>query len=200
MCNPLGASTNHIVAWSAIERCRYDYEIERLHLESDEILQRFGEFNPSSQSARESQIESFLKDQFPNLLSSSSSSSSSSNSPHASSSPLHHSSTPPLRSPQLRLGFDVAASGQGDLAVIYIDEAKGDDLSLRALFTCRTEDWHFLKTVLFAFLRELRSVQAVGDETGLGKQICWEARYHFGGRFQAVNFSSKKHDIGFPLM
>jgi len=68
------------------------------------------------------------------------------------------------------------------------------------LFTCRTEDWHFLKTVLFQFLRELRSVQAMGDETGLGKQICWEARYHFDGVFSAVNFSSKKHDIGFSLM
>src|SRR5207253_1152887 len=29
MCNPLGAAANHIVDWSAIERCRYDYEIER---------------------------------------------------------------------------------------------------------------------------------------------------------------------------
>jgi len=42
------------------------------------------------------------------------------------------------------------------------------------LFTCRTEDWHFLQTVLFRFLRELRYVQAAGDATGLGKQICWK--------------------------
>ena len=44
-----------------------------------------------------------------------------------------------------RLGFDVAASGQGDLAAIYVDEARGNELWLRGLFTCRTEDWHFLK-------------------------------------------------------
>ena len=37
---------------------------------------------------------------------------------------LQHSSTP-LKSRKYCLGFDVAASGQGDLAVIYIDEAKG---------------------------------------------------------------------------
>jgi len=99
-----------------------------------------------------------------------------------------------------RLGFDVAASGQGDLAVIYIDEANGDELSLRALFTCRTEDWHFLTTVLFYFLRMLRSVKAAGDETGLGKQICWQAASQFGSLFSRVNFSSKKHDLGFTLM
>src|SRR5438094_4194695 len=93
---------------------------------------------------------------------------------------LQHSSTP-LKSRKYCLGFDVAASGQGDLAVIYIDEAKGDELWLRALFTCRTEDWHFLKTVLFHFLRNLRSVQAAGDESGLGRQICWEAAKHYSG-------------------
>jgi len=72
--------------------------------------------------------------------------------------------------------------------------------SLRALFTCRTEDWHFLKTVLFYFLRMLRSVKAAGDETGLGKQICWEAASQFGGVFSKVNLSGKKHDLGFALM
>src|SRR5213082_2614739 len=87
---------------------------------------------------------------------------------------LQHSSTP-LKSRKYCLGFDVAASGQGDLAVIYIDEAKGADLWLRGLFTCRTEDWNFLETVLFYFLKLLQRVQAAGDETGLGNQICWRA-------------------------
>ena len=36
-----------------------------------------------------------------------------------------------------------------------MDEAKGDELWLRGLFTCRTEDWHFLKTALFYFLQNL---------------------------------------------
>ena len=44
MCNPLGATTNHVVDWSAIERCRYDYEIIRVHLEHDQIIERFGRF------------------------------------------------------------------------------------------------------------------------------------------------------------
>src|SRR5437667_199501 len=43
------------------------------------------------------------------------------------------STTPSLRSSQLRLGFDVAASGQGDLAAFYIDEFKDSALWLRAL-------------------------------------------------------------------
>src|SRR5207249_7456965 len=37
MCNPRGAATNHIVEWSAIERCRYDYQIIRVHFEHTQI-------------------------------------------------------------------------------------------------------------------------------------------------------------------
>src|SRR5882672_2913378 len=173
MCNPLGASTNHIVDWSVIERCRYDYEIARVHLEHAQIIEKFGEFNPSQACNREHEIGRFLLHAFNKILTTKS---------------------------KYRLGFEVAASGQGDLAVIYIDEANGDQLSLRALFTCRTEDWHFLKTVLFYFLRMLKSVKAAGDETGLGKQICWEAASQFGSLFSKVNFSGKKHDLGFALM
>jgi len=184
MCNPLGASTNHIVDWSVIERCRYDYEISRVHLEHAQILEKFGEFSPSNQDARQRQIENFIRDAFSALFDS----------------PSIQNQNPKSKNRFYRLGFDVAASGRGDLAVIYIDEAKGDELSLRALFTCRTEDWHFLKTVLFYFLRVLRSVKAAGDETGLGKQICWEAASPFGSRFIKVNFSGKKHDLGFALM
>jgi phage FluMu gp28-like protein len=97
------------------------------------------------------------------------------------------------------LGFDVAASGQGDLAVFYIDEVKGSDLLLRALLSARTEDWNFLKTVLFFLLQRLPTLEGAGDETGLGRQICWEAASHYS-RFIKVNFASKKHDLGFSLM
>ena len=173
MCNPLGAATNHIVDWSAIERCRYDYEITRLHFDHAQIIQQFGDFCPGRELNREQEITSLIHNRFLKLFQTRNT---------------------------YRLGFDVAASGQGDLAVIYIDELIGEELWLRALFTCRTEDWHFIKTVLFTFLRELSSVQAAGDETGLGKQICWEARYQFGGIFAPINFSAKKHDIGFSLM
>ncbi len=34
----------------------------------------------------------------------------------------------------------------------------------------------------------------------MGQQICWEAAKHFPGRVIPVNFSSRKHDIGFRLM
>ena len=120
--------------------------------------------------------------------------------PRPAGTPCRQLRTPHSALPKLRLGFDIAASGQGDLAVIYIDEAKGDELSMRALFTCRTEDWDFIKTVLFYFLDNLRNLQAAGDETGLGRQICWEAAKHYSGRFLKVNFSAKKSDLGFALM
>ena len=178
LCNPLGAAANHIVDWSAIERCRGDFEIDRVHLEAYEILKKFGSFNPAAQPDREARIKEFLRSSFPTLLA-----------PKRS-----------TKNPQLRLGFDVAASGQGDLACIYIDQANGDELTLRALFTCRTEDWHFLKTVLFFFLKELPNLKAAGDESGLGRQICWEAAEHFSSRFSKVNFTAKKHDLGFALM
>ncbi len=173
LCNPLGSAANHIVEWSAIERCRSDYSMDRVHLEADEIRREFGEFAPHRANEREAHIAQFLNERFGCLKNDS----------------LRH-----------RLGFDVAASGQGDLAAIYIDEARGDELWLRALFTCRTEDWHFLKTVLFHFLERLPRVQAAGDETGLGRQICWEAAEHYSSRFSKVNFASKKHELGFALM
>ncbi|MGZ5529934.1 MAG: hypothetical protein ACXWJB_14760, partial [Limisphaerales bacterium] len=177
MCNPLGAATNHIVEWSAIERCRNDYKIERVHLEADEVQQTFGTFNPSSARERENKIDAFLCKKFPSL----------------DFNPIHS-------TPTFRLGFDVAASGTGDLAVIYIDEKKGEEHWLRALFTCRTEDWHFLKTVLFYFMNTTGPLKGAGDETGLGRQICWEAAQKFGSRWKSVNFASKKHDLGFNLM
>ena len=174
LCNPLPRSAG-IVDWSAIELCFSDYPIERLHLEHDEILSRFGHFQPASEEARQRQIQAFLREQFPNLQ-------------------------PSTCNLQLRLGFDVAASGQGDLAAFYIDEAKGSELWLRALLTTRTDDWQFLKTALSAFLDRLPSLLAAGDESGLGRQICWETASRFGNRFLPVSFSSKKCDLGFALM
>src|SRR5438093_2272835 len=182
--NPLGAAASRLVEWSAIERCRSDYPIERVHLEADQILRQFGQFNPDHQRQRQSQIAQFLHDSFPTLFQ-----------PVP---PSTSATRPP--SPSFRLGFDVAASGQGDLAAIYIDQADGDQLSLRALFTCRTDDWHFLKTVLFHFLEHVPRLRAAGDESGLGRQICWEAAQRFSSRFAKVNLASKKHDLRFALM
>jgi phage FluMu gp28-like protein len=184
LCNPLGTVNNHIVEWSAIERCRADYEMERVHLEAEEIGRRFGQFSRRQADRREEQIEEFLKSEFVALFGRNKAGKTDTT----------------YKDKRFRLGFDVAASGQGDLATIYVDEAKGDDLWLRGLLTCRTEDWHFLKTVLFYFLEHLPHLQAAGDESGLGRQICWEAAEQHGGRFAKVNFGSKKHDLGFTIM
>lgn len=172
MCNPRGG-TAAIVPWSAIIRCQKDYQIERLHLEEKQILEIFGAFTTGRQTSRQASIAGFLRSAFPKLFAGR----------------MRHG-----------LGFDVAASGQGDLASIYIDRKNGTALRCAGLFTCRTEDWDFLQTVLFTFMRQLTAVQACGDETGLGRQICWEATNHFPGQFRGVNFSSEKHDIGFTLM
>src|SRR5216117_1708652 len=48
-------------------------------------------------------------------------------------------------------------------------EPKGSELWLRALLTVRTEDWHFLKTVLFFFLKTFPRLEGAGDATGLGQ-------------------------------
>jgi phage FluMu gp28-like protein len=197
MCNPLGAATNHIVDWSSIARCQADYQIERLHLEADQVRQQFGEFVTCRQLERENKIHQFLRASFPSLFAAHplpSDGRGIKGEGDSSRSTLH------APRPTLRLGFEVAASGSGDLAVFYLDEVKGSELWLRALLTCRTEDWHFLKTVLFYFLQKLPNIQAAGDETGLGRQICWEAAKIHGSRFVSANFSSKKPDLGFALM
>jgi phage FluMu gp28-like protein len=193
MCNPVPAGAS-IVEWSAIERCRSDYQIERVHLEAADIIKLFGDFNPARQLARHSKIESFLKEKFPILLSPPGALHNS----HSS----HSSHSASARSPikNLRLGFDVAASGQGDLTALYFDEARADDLWLRALFTCRTEDWDFIKTVLFFFMANIPRIRAAGDESGLGREICWEAAQKYSWAFKKVNFASIMQDLGFTLM
>jgi phage FluMu gp28-like protein len=172
MCNPKGG-TACIVPWSQISLCMADYEIERVHLESEQITQQFGEYNPATQHSRRRQIEAFLDASFPKLFGA----------------PGRHS-----------LGYDVAASGEGDMASIYVDEQKEGRSWLRALCTFRTDDWDFHKTVSAHFMRRIAGLRAAGDETGLGRQICWELAKAFPGQFTGVNFASEKHDMGFALM
>ena len=171
-CNPSG-STSAIVPWSQIQLCQQDYTIPRVHLESAQILEAFGTFTPSVQAVREQRIAAFITSSFESLI----------------------------KSPApYRLGFDVAASGEGDLACIYIDRKETPRLKLAGLFTCRTDDWNFLQTVVWTFHRTLPALQSAGDETGLGRQICWETAKLFPGVFTPVNFASEKHDMGFALM
>lgn len=171
-CNPQG-STSAIVPWAQLANCQKDYQIARVHLESSQITELFGDFKPESQLNRENRITQFVESAFARLF----------NEPQ-----------------KYRLGFDVAASGEGDLATIYVDKKETPRLKLAGLFTCRTEDWNFLQTVLWTFLNRLSALQSCGDETGLGRQICWSTAKQFPGRFTGVNFSSEKHDMGFAVM
>lgn len=171
-CNPSG-STSAIVPWASIANCQRDYGIARAHLESAQVAEAFGKFQPGYAAIREARVGDWLDAVYAAVF------------------------NEPAR---YRLGFDVAASGEGDLAAIYIDKKVAPALQLAALFTCRTDDWHFLKTVLWHFHRRLSSLQAAGDETGLGRQICWETTQQFPGIFTPVNFASEKHDMGFALM
>ncbi len=171
-CNPVGSSSA-IVPWAQLQNCLRDYKIARLHLESAQITELFGDFKPESQLEREGRITRFIEATFAAVF----------------------------KTPQKnRLGFDVAASGEGDLAVIYVDKKESPQLRLTALFTCRTEDWNFLQTVLWTFHRRLTALRSAGDETGLGRQICWETAKRFPGIFTPVNFATEKHDMGFGLM
>lgn len=171
-CNPSG-STSAIVGWPVIEQCQKDYAIERVHLEKHQVTELFGTYDRDSASAREAKIRSAVGQMFATTF------------------------ARPFRS---RIGFDVAASGQGDLCCIYTDEKDAAALRLASLFTCRTDDWHVIKHVLWTFLSRLSGVQACGDETGLGRQICWETAAQFPGLFSGVNFRGTKHDMGLALM
>jgi phage FluMu gp28-like protein len=169
-CNPSG-SASAIVSWTQISQCRRDYPIERLHFENKQMLDIFGPFMDSNPTPRRNQIAAHIKAAFPKFF-----------------------STRKHR----RLGFDVAASGQGDLCVIYADEKEDNRGKLEALFTCRTDDWDFIETVLWTFMGT-GGIKGCGDETGLGKQVCWRTAQKFP-TFRGVNFSREKHDMGHALM
>ena len=171
-CNPQGSASS-IVPWQSILNCSQDYKIERLHLEGHQVKDIFGNFTKAGKLERERKITDFIQGAFPKVLEN------------------------PGKN---RLGFDVAASGQGDLCSIYDDHKIGDQLKQQSLFTCRTDDWHFIKTVLRTFMDKLSAVKAAGDETGLGRQICWEMMKEYPGVFEGVNFRGNKHDMGFTLM
>ncbi len=172
MCNPKGG-TACIVPWSQIELCMADYEPERLHLEATQIEQLFGRYSVEQREERARKIRSFLDGAFAQLF---------------------------ARTGRHRLGYDVAASGEGDLACLYVDGQEPSSAWLRGLLTYRTDDWDFHDVVTHHFMNRLTAVQGAGDKTGLGMKICWELEQHFQGRFEGHNFASAKHDMGFALM
>ncbi len=171
-CKPVGGTAT-IVSWSTLSACRQDYEMERVHMEAKTVRETFGNFDQAKKNQREAQIEAYILSAFPELF---------------------------AMTEHFRLGFDVAASGQGDLASVYVAPKKNGQLKLAGLFTCRTDDWHVIKIVVRTFMKHLPAVLGCGDETGLGRQICWELAAEFSGRFEGINFSSSKTDMGVALM
>lgn len=169
MCNPQG-STSPMNPWWQIDLCRADYAIERLHLEANQIEELFG--RPSASDAemklREERIGNFLAASFPQLI---------------------------AERKRHQLGYDVAASGEGDLACVYVDAIEQQIPWLRGLLTWRTEDWSFHGAATRFFMSKLTSVRGAGDETGLGRQTCWELATKFPNQFLPVNFASEKHDM-----
>lgn len=172
MCNPVG-SMSAIVPWATIQMCRQSIVIERAHWESHMVKEMFGTYDRMTAQAREALIARVTASLFPRLY-----------------------STPG----RYRIGFDVAASGEGDLASMYVLRDDGSTTPLAGLLTMRTDDWHVMKHALWAFMKGLTDIRGCGDETGLGKQICWETAVQFPGAFEGVNFRGTKHDMGFEIM
>lgn len=99
-----------------------------------------------------------------------------------------------------RLGFDVAASGQGDLGSFWVDVKDGNRYLQVALLTTRTEDWHFLETALDWFM-DRPGMMGAGDGTGIGRNITWKAAAKYSGRFVGVQFTeTSKSRMGLRLM
>lgn len=173
MCNPTGG-TAAIVPWTSIQLCELKHHVrERVHLEASQIVEMFGSYDRASSERRAALIRGFMVSSFPRLASSM----------------AHHS-----------LGYDVAASGAGDLACVYVDEMEHGTLKNRGLLTFRTDDWHFHDVATDWMMASIPGIKGAGDETGLGRKICWELANNFPGRFEQVNFSKLKHDMGFTLM
>lgn len=159
-----------IVPWSVIERCR-DQFIYRHHLHDHQIKELFG-LPDTSAEYRMKKMHAWMAAQF---------------------GVLHGKE-------KMRIGFDVAASGDGDLAAMWIDAKTPRGLEQRALLTTQTEDWDFLTTALMWFM-ELPDARGCGDATGLGRQITWTAEQRTGGRFVGVPFTrNSKSEMGSRLM
>lgn len=174
------SNSNHpIVPFEKIKAAERGHPIEREHLSHAQVESLFGIAGIESEDRRKRKVENWLRGHFENLFSARGS-----------------------KSKRFRIGFDVAASRKGDLAAVWIEEklASGER-QLRGLLTFQTEDWDVMQWSLQTLLSYLPGeVMAAGDETGLGRQICWNLSKLYYGRFESVNFSRSKTDLGTLLM
>ena len=168
-----------IVEWEKLKACEGSIQIERAHLPDARVVELFGRAEHVDRGNRRRAVERWLEQNFPLLLEKRGTS-----------------------GKRFRVGFDVAASRRGDLASYWVDEKTGSGkMRHRAAITFQTEDWDVMQWVgEILFSRLPGEVIGCGDETGLGKQICWNLSKLHHGRFSGVNFSSKKSDIGVALM
>lgn len=169
-----------IVSWEKLKACETDIAIERCHLPDARVAELFGTAKQSAmdEGRRRRRVEHFLHAQFPHLF--------------------ERRGTSGKR---FRIGFDVAASRKGHLASVWVDELRDGKARHRALLTFQTEDWDVMQWSLEILLAQLPGeVKGAGDETGLGRQICWNLEKLFYGRFTSVNFSREKVDMGTALM
>ncbi len=170
-CNPADAGSS-IVPWSVIERARVIPTITRQHLLDHQIKDIFG-LPERSTTLRKEKMMRWMDSNFGHLIA----------------------------KEKMRLGFDVAASGEGDLASFWLDAKTPRGLEQRGLLTTQTEDWDFLSAALKWFIDKLPDFKGAGDSTGLGRQITWDAEQRSGGRFIGVPFTaSSKSIMGSRLM
>lgn len=172
MCNPQD-NIESIVSWATVQACVQAYEIARYHMSNAMVGQLFGSYSRESELRRETAIYQWMEQVFGELRTT-------------------------IR--KGRLGFDIAASGNGDLGSFYLDDKEGDVFKLRGLLTTQTEDWHFMKCACRWFMKHVSAIIGCGDETGLGRNICWDMKQEFPGKFRGVNFSSSKVSLGMTLM
>lgn len=169
-CIPSG-SKSAIADMPTIES-RATQQITRHHITQEEVAELFGPADEEN-TERVKRMEKWLAERFSETFRR----------------PAHY-----------RLGFDVAASGEGDLGSFWIDVKSGDVYRQVALLTTRTEDWHFLETALYWFM-ERPGMKGAGDGTGIGRNISWKAAAKFSGRFVSVQFTeTNKSRMGLRLM
>ena len=175
-CAPSDAGTN-ITPWSVIENvCTQG--ITRLHVSDEQVRALFGRASEcktdAAIAARMDKMKLWLGQTFG----------------HLTKTPAHY-----------RLGYDVAASGKGDLGALWISAKVGSRMEQRALLTTQTEDWHFHNSAVHYFMEGLPAVKGCGDKTGLGREITWKAEQKYLGNFAGVTFNREsKGEMGARLM
>lgn len=101
------------------------------------------------------------------------------------------------RTARWALGYDVARTG--DLASIWLMRQDGARWRLEVLITCLRTKFASQRELIRTAMRHLPWCVAAGDATGLGMDTCETLASDFPGRFEGLNFSTWKRDLGTVL-